>query len=125
MKKLCDFPTCDFDVFTESKTEKTFFTLSRGPKTCCQSVKNLCENGIGKCDAKSSGKCIQNDAKNFPKHLKESKGGQRVRQEAPKVAQVAKGVSKKPSASLLLANIPPKSLLERSQASFCFILEGF
>ena len=130
MKKRCAFPNCDFSVFTNSITLKPFFYMSSGPEHCQKSVKNVCENGVGKCDAKSTQNiwkmCPKRQPKIFSKFLNEAKGEPKG---SPRGAQSrpggAKSVSKKPSASLLLTNIPPKSLLEWSWASFCFILEGF
>ena len=111
MKKRCDFPTCVFFVFTESITLKSFFYMSRGLNNCHKSVQNLCENGVGKRDAKSAQNIRDMYPRQRPKSYrnlqKRPKGGQRVRQEAPKVAWVAPKVCQR---SLRPAYFLPTSL---------------
>ena len=110
-KKRCDFATCDFSVFAKSITFKSFFYMSRGPNNYHNSVKNLCENGVGKRDAKSAQNIRDMYPRQRPKSYrnlqKRPKGGQRVRQEAPKVAWVAPKVCQR---SLRPAYFLPTSL---------------
>ena len=66
MKNLCDFGTCDFSVFAESITLKLFFYMKNDAKHYEQSIKNRCQNEVGKKDAKMMEKGAKRELKWSP-----------------------------------------------------------
>ena len=91
IKNRCDFRTCDFSVLAKSITLKLVFHMTNDAEIDSKSIKNRCQNEVGKKDAKMMEKGGKREPKGSPKSdqngHKEPKGSQRAGQKIEKAGK--------------------------------------